>query len=518
VLQKPGISRARKEKGPVPGNEVYFEIDGEGGKIGSMRGTVGKSFLIIWLIALLLWIPSCATNPVSGQPELMLLSEKDEIRLGRQTDAEIIRQYGLYEDKKLSAYLNEIGDKMVKLSHRPNLAFHFRLLDSSVVNAFAVPGGYVYITRGILAALNNEAELAGVMGHEIGHVTARHSAEQYTRAQLAQLGLGLGMVFSDTLRGISDFAQLGVGLLFLKFSRNNERQADELGVEYSTKAGYDARQMAEFFKTLERMNPGPGKSGLPSWFATHPSPEDRVMTVRAEARELQEALGVRNLKIGRNEYLRHIDGLVFGEDPRQGYEKDNVFYHPVLRFQFPVPPGWKLVNTASQVRIINKKRNALILFSLATGNTPRDAADTFVEKTRALVLRTAETRINNLPAYYIVSDIRTQNGILRVLSYFIKKGKHIFVFHGVAFPSLFGKYRPTFEVTIRGFKNLSDPKKINVKPRRIRIRKVRLTGTVKETLISLGVPRKELKRIALLNGKTLDEKLQANTLLKVVQK
>ena len=249
--------------------------------------------IIAFFFSLVLLVSSCAVNPVTGKHELMLLSEANEIELGRQTDAQVVREYGIYEDPDLTRYLDRICRRLGRISHRPNLAYHFKVLDTPVVNAFAVPGGYVYFTRGILASLNSEAELAGVMGHEIGHITARHTAQQYSRAQLAQIGLGLGMILSETFRNFGDLAQFGVGMLFLKFSRDNERQADDLGVEYSSRDGYDATHMVNFFETLKRMNPGSDQKGLPDWFSTHPNPADRVAKVRLRAREWQNKLGLK---------------------------------------------------------------------------------------------------------------------------------------------------------------------------------------------------------------------------------
>ena len=273
-----------------------------------------KKMVLAAVLMLFLLSGSCATNPVSGGPELMLLSDSDEIKLGKQTDAEVRKEYGVYEDQKLNAYLNDMCHKLAGLSHRPNLPYKLEVVDASVVNAFAVPGGYLYLTRGILVYLNNEAELAGVMGHELGHITARHSAQQYSRAQLAQFGVLVGGLFMGDL--FSGVAQLGVGMLFLSFSRDNERQADELGVEYASKAGYDGKELAGFFETLERMNPGSDRSGLPGWFSTHPSPEDRMVAVRKEAGEWQQKLGMRDPKVNRDVYLRHIDGLVYrGRSP-----------------------------------------------------------------------------------------------------------------------------------------------------------------------------------------------------------
>ena len=218
-------------------------------------------------------------------------------------------------------------------------------------------------------------------------VTSRPAIPQnnIVKAQLAQLGLGVGSIFADSSI-ISGLAQLGMGMLFLRFSRDNERQADDLGVEYSSKLGYDATQMASFFETLERMNPGSDRSGLPGWFSTHPSPENRVQTVRGRAKEWQQELNQRDLIINRDIYLKQIDGLIFGDDPRQGYVADDAFYHPGLRFQFPVPAKWKLNNKPSQVQMISEGQDAIILFFVATGSSSREAARTFMNKSGAYVV------------------------------------------------------------------------------------------------------------------------------------
>jgi predicted Zn-dependent protease len=390
------------------------------------------------------------------------------------------------------------------------------IVDASVVNAFAVPGGYLYLTRGILAYLNSEAELAGVMGHELGHITARHSAQQYSRAQLAQLGVVVGGLFLGDLA--SGIAQLGVGMLFLSFSRENERQADELGVEYASKAGYDGKELAAFFETLERMNPGSDRSGLPGWFSTHPRPEDRVVAVRKEAREWQQKLGMRGPKVNRDLYLRHIDGLVYGDDPRQGYVDEGVFYHPDMKFQFPIPSGWKVNNTQSQVQITNKNKDGGILFSVATAPSPKEAATKFTQANSASVLASDSISVSGFPAWRVVSDVEGQSGTIRVVSYFIQKDKSIFYFHGLSAPSLFDGYLNAFERTMRGFKDLSDAKKINVKPDRIRLRTTKSAGSAESVFRSMGIAREDLNDLALLNGLELNENLPANTLVKVIEK
>ncbi len=466
---------------------------------------------------ILFLFPSCAVNPVTGRQELMLLSEEDEIRLGRETDTEIIKQYGLYEDSKLSGYLNEICQRIAKVSHRPQLNYQLKIIDASVVNAFAVPGGFLYFSRGILAALNNEAELAGVMGHEIGHIAARHSAQQYSKAQLAQIGLGLGSIIIDSpiLTGL---AQFGVGMLFLRFSRENEREADRLGVEYASKAGYDASQLANFFEMLNRMNPGSDRSGLPGWFSTHPSPEDRIPMVRTNAKEWQQKLSFREYKVDHERYLKKIDGLVYGEDPRQGYVADQTFYHPVLKFQFPVPTSWKVRNKPSQVEIINESGDALILFSISPHPSAREAARSFISKNRPIVIQSEPIEIQGFSSYRLLSEVRTQKDALRILSYFIEKDKKVFVFHGVSTPGRFPNYVRVFETSIHGFKELSDPRKIEVSPQRIRIRRVEMTDKIESLLHSYGVPEKKIKENTLINGLSPGQLVPSHSFIKVIEK
>ena len=469
-------------------------------------------------IALVLAMLSCATDPVTGSRQFMLVSEQEEITIGRQTDREIAATYGMYGDEPLSNYVDRIGQTMAKKSHRPNLAFTFKILDTPVVNAFAVPGGYVYLTRGIMSYLNDEAELACVIGHEIGHVTARHSAEQLTKAQFAQLGLSLGSILSQEFRALAGVAEFGVGMLFMKFSRDNEREADDLGVEYATKAGYDADRMADFFMTLERLHPSSDRSGLEGWFSTHPNPPDRIKVVRMRAKEWADKEGGRKLEVNRDEYLRQIDGLVFGEDPRQGYVDDSVFYHPQLKFQFPVPAGWKIKNTPAQVQMFSPNQDAAVLFSLTRGDSPEDAAKQFVAGANAGVIQADSTTLNGLRATRVLSDVATQQGVLRLLSYFIEKDRNIYTFHGFSSKSRFGSYESVFRHTMTQFKPLTDQRRTEVQPARLRIHKIQEPKSLRKTLETLGVPTKDLEDMAVLNGMRLEDTLPADTLVKVVER
>src|SRR5688500_19971184 len=245
----------------------------------------------------LLLFTSCAKNPVTGKRDLMLLSESQEVAMGKQSDPDIIKFFGIYDDKNLQKFIEEKGQQMAAVSHRKNLQYQFKIVDSPVVNAFAVPGGYVYFTRGIMAHFNNEAEFAGVLGHEIGHIPARHSAKQYSDAQLAQIGLIAGSVISPEFAQLADVASTGVQLLFLKFGRDAESQSDKLGVEYSTKIGYDAAEMAGFFQTLDRLSSKAGGEEVPTFLSTHPDPADREEKVAKLAADWRRKTKSTNLEV-----------------------------------------------------------------------------------------------------------------------------------------------------------------------------------------------------------------------------
>src|SRR5690606_22400229 len=216
---------------------------------------------------------------------------------------------------------------MAAIPQRSDLPYPFKIVDSPVVTAFAVPGGYIDFTRGIMAHFNNEAEFAGVLGHEIGHVTARHSAKQYSNAMLGQIGLVAGAILSPEFAQFADVASTGLQLLFLKFGRDAESQSDKLGVEYSTKIGYDAAEMAGFFHTLERLQKNSGGEAVPTFLSTHPDPADREQKVAKLADKWQRKTDDTQLEVNADRYLRMIDGIVYGEDPKQGFVENQVFYH-----------------------------------------------------------------------------------------------------------------------------------------------------------------------------------------------
>src|SRR5262245_14809339 len=255
-----------------------------------------KLILCIWIISL----TGCARNPVTGKREIVLVSESQEIAMGAQSHQQVREEYGVVQNENLQRYLQTMGNKLATVSHRPGLDWHFTVVDSPVVNAFAIPGGYVYLTRGILAYIGSEAELAGVMGHEIGHVTARHSVRQMTRSELAQIGLGVGGIVSPTFGQLGNLAESSLGLLFLRFSRDDEREADRLGVEYAARAHYDPREVSNFFDVLGRLSSAGDRQTIPGWLSTHPDPPERVQTTRTLAQQWIQTLNLSSENMATN--------------------------------------------------------------------------------------------------------------------------------------------------------------------------------------------------------------------------
>jgi predicted Zn-dependent protease len=475
-----------------------------------------------YLAAFFLLTSSCARNPVTGKQQLVLISEDQEIAMGVDADPQIVAQYGLYEDSTLQGFINQKGKEMAAISHRPELNYTFRIVDSDILNAFAVPGGYVYFTRGIMAHFNNEAEFAGVLGHEIGHITARHSVSQQSKAILGQIGLIGAMVVNPELAQFGEAASQGLGLLFLKFGRDAERQSDDLGVEYSTKIGYDAREMAGFFNTLQRKSEESGAQELPTFLSTHPNPGDRNVAVRKKAIEWQKNSGRTNLQVNRNEYLRRIDGLIYGEDPRGGYLENSVFYHPVLKLQFNVPQSWNYQNAPDRVAMAPKDGKAMMFLTLAQGASLQEAASTAMQQYKLQVTGSRETTVNGLPALIVEGAQQQQQqqgqqgGVIRTLSYFIQYGGNIYHLIGIAGQADINTYAPYFLNTMQSFRPMTDATKLNKKPERVRIKTVRQDTTLEKALRSLDVPDKRLEELAILNGMKRTERVTKGLLIKVI--
>ena len=478
--------------------------------------------IALLFLAVILLVLACAINPVTGRRQIMLMTEAQEVEIGGQYDPMVIATFGEYKNDNMLSFLQERATEMGKISHRPKIEYHVKILDSPVVNAFAVPGGYVYLTRGILAQLNNEAELVGILGHEMGHITARHSVSQQSKQQLGQLLLIGGMIASQKFAQYAEYAMQGMQLLFLKFSRDDEREADRLGVEYSSKIGYDAHKMADFFQVLNKMNLASGEGGVPTFLSTHPDPGDRYNAVNQEANMWRDSLKLASWKINTDSYMQMIDGIIYGEDPRQGYVEGNTFYHPELKFKFSFPSGWQLENLPTQVNMAPQDGKALLVFTFAQQNSLEEAAKTTIKQLELTLQDSRKTTVNGMPAIItqskqVAQDQTTgQQQSNLILSYFIDLNNTYYVFHGVSAEADFKTYSRTFESTMVNFSKLTDASKLNVKPKKIMVKKVQRAGTLADAFNSFGAQQKQMDELALLNNMELTDRVQAGKLIKII--
>lgn len=458
---------------------------------------------------------SCAINPVTGKRELSLISEKEEIALGKQTDGEIKAQYGVYNDQALNAYVQRVGQSMTSLTHRPHLTYHFAVLDTPVVNAFAVPGGYIYVTRGILALMNSEAEIAVVLAHELGHVNARHSVAKLSQLMLAQLGLGVAGAISETFAKLSGAASIGMQLLFLKFSRDDEREADALGVEYSRKGGYNPSEMVIFFESLEKMGDLSGGQSLPGFLSTHPLTSERIQNTKDMLLESD-----RQLKTETEEYLAAVNNMVFGQDPRQGYVENNAFYHPTMRFFFSFPEDWNVQNTPTQVTLATKDGSAgVILQAEKTAENLRDYAGKIAAKIEnGQYIDDQSYRINGMASYHQVYDIsQQQGGDIRARLSYIKKNGFIYTFLALSAQDEFNKYDRPFQSLVGSFRELRDAAHLNRKPQRIRLVKASGRQSLQAIFRKAGMPEDLWPQFAIMNGMDLDSTPESGKTIKTVR-
>lgn len=475
------------------------------------RNIVLVSFSIAFLL-----LSACARNPVTGKRQLVLMSEKQEIAMGQEADPQIVAAYGLYEDKALQGFINEKGQEMAKISHRNQLEYTFRIVDSPIINAFALPGGYIYFTRGIMAHFNNEAEFAGVLGHEIGHITARHSVAQQRNSLLSQLGLIAGVVFVPEFSQFAEQASQGLGLMLLKFGRDAERQSDELGVEYSSKIGYDAREMAGFFNTLERNQVSSGAGELPEFLSTHPSPAGREADVAQLAEEWKTKLNLTDAKVNRNSYLKMLEGLVYGEDPRQGFVQNRTFYHPELKFEFALPADWSFQNTPQQVQMAQKEGEAMMTLTLVEGSSLQEASSSVLKQYVMELIDAEEITVNGLKAIRMEAGQQQQETIIKTLSYVIQHGGNFYNLMGITHTDSFDGFESVFLGSMNSFKELKDAEKLNRKPERIRLKTVPSDGSLQQALTGFNVPKDRLEEVSLINGMSLTDKISKGTIIKVI--
>ena len=460
----------------------------------------------------LLTASGCAVNPATGQRQFILISEAEEIEMGREADGPITESFGLYESETLQAMVTNLGNEMASRSERPNLPWSFKLVDDPMVNAFALPGGFIFITRGIMAALNSEAELAGVIGHEIGHVTARHAASRMSSQQLQQLGLGVGSVLFSEVASVAGVLSVGLGLLNMRYSRGDESQSDELGVRYMTRAGYDPNALVGVFQTLALA--GGGEGSIPEWASTHPDPVNR----EADIREIIAASGQDYSGYVRrgDEYLRSLDGMTFGQDPREGFFEEETFFHPDMEFALDFPRGWTTANQKSQVAAISSDETALVVLTVEAGETDAERAlSAFLRQDDVRGSGSRRTTVNGRAGWEASFDADGEGGGLRGAVLFVEHGGAIFRLLGYSSVSRWRSYESTILQSVESFRPVSDPDVLGVEPSRIEIVRLPSRMTMQQ-FIGRYPSTVSDEQIVMLNRRTLDESIPGGTLLKRV--
>ncbi|MEM1125099.1 MAG: M48 family metalloprotease [Bacteroidota bacterium] len=486
---------------------------------------------ILSLFIVLLVASGCATTEeslVTGRKRAYGYTWEQERQIGQESDPQIVAQYGLYNDEDLAAYVDSLGQALLAVSHvrRPGVdpkfsetPFTFRVLDSPVVNAFALPGGYIYVTRGLMAHVGSEAQLAVVLGHEIGHVVGRHASVRAVSQQFGQLGLIAGAVIGQGLLG-GDTAQnvLGVGgqaaqLLFLSWGRDNERESDELGVEYAALESYEAGEGAEFFVSLQRISAQQG-ARLPTWQSTHPDPGEREVRIREMASDWNQDL-VMN-KVRRDPYLRRIDGLTIGENPRQGFVENGTFYHPDLAFQYDVPLGYTVINQQTQVVMVESEQQAYQILRIADEERAQEAAAAFAGQEGLTNVSQGPVSNSRFPTYYVLADAQLDETTqVRLIDYFVEYQGTVYSFLGLSAVDAFPTYRPIFEGTVGSFQALTDPQILAIEPTRLRVVEVQQDQPFRALLPATLPEGFDAEGLAILNQVGLDETLPAGTLVKL---
>jgi predicted Zn-dependent protease len=463
--------------------------------------------LLPGLVAVL--IAACAVNPVSGSRELALLSEADELRLGRENDAGIRKQYAVYANARLQAYVQQVGERLAATSHRAQLKYTFTVLDSPEVNAFALPGGYIYVTRGIMAHLNSEAELAAVLGHEIGHVTARHAVRQYSAAMAANVGFTLGSILIPEIgsrAGQSLLNTLGNALLS-GYGRDHELEADRLGAEYIARSDYDPKAMIEVIELLKNQEvfekalaarEGRAPRVYHGVFASHPSADERLQQVVGEAEKHRSATDGR---VERVTYLKLLDGLAWSDSEAQGIRVGSGFYHKGLDFAVRFPSGWRVDNNPEQLLAVSPEQDAMVQMQTTDKGAARTPQEYLVVSMKLRDLReTQALKVDGLPAYAGVTRMQTPFGLrdTQVAAVFLRK--QAYRFYGIARAADSASERAFFE-TVQSLHALRPEERALARGQRIQL----ITARTGDTFAGLArrVPLKHEPEaiLRLLNGK-----------------
>lgn len=496
-------------------------------------------FRFFMIVGALAFLASCASvrNPVTGQYERTVMDERSELQAGQKGHQEILKEYRALENPALQAYVNSVGQKLAKSSQRATLEWHFTVLDSPEVNAFALPGGYVYITRGILAYLNDEAELAGVLGHEIGHVTARHASQRATRQQAAGVGVLLANVLGAVLEnkgysGVGDLtnqvSQIGAAGYITSYGREQELQSDQLGAEYLAKNHYDSARMIDVIRMLKNQEQfsqeiarSEGRTVPPraNWLASHPSSDKRLEDIR------QTALLHHDPKAasGREAFLKATDGITFGESREEGVTRGQQFFHEPMGFVLTAPTGWRIQNASSELTLINGTGDAALIMRTVPAEAGKTHADIVQKIFNPINGRTAQTTINGFAATYFVGTARVQSGgqtgtqsVDATILTGPKQQNYLFL-HAAKSAEALQRERETLLAAEKTFRALTDKDRLLARPWKIRLAVFPQGGfaqLVKRSAATLPHAEAQLR---LINGAYPDGVIKAGTQVKIVE-
>lgn len=482
-------------------------------------------------LVILLFASSCVVqeSAITGSKRAYAYSWDQEVQIGGEVDQEIVAQFGVYQDEALDSYYQAMSLEILANSHMrgedtaarfKNTEFTFRILDSPVINAFALPGGYVYVTRGLMAHMNNEAQIAVVIGHEIGHVAARHASQRGLQQMIGQVAVIGGAILGQELLGLPGETILNLSgqaaqLLFLRHSREHERESDRLGVEYAAKTGYAAEEGAAFFTSLRRLSEQSGQA-IPNFLSTHPDPGEREREIPRLA-ESWRAQGYDQQIRNDEKYMSMINGLIYGENPRNGFAEGGVYYHPEFEFSMSVPSEWHLINQPTQVVMVSKAEDAVIIMRLDQESAnARESVQNFLTANDVTTSdQGSASNAGGFPAYQANFEVADGDNELGVNIYALEYGNQIFRFINYTDKRQFDKYITDFTATTNSFNQLRDSRILNIRPVTLSIVKTDRRAEFRNLLPSSLPMSITAEELAILNQVYLDEVIEAGTLIKI---
>jgi predicted Zn-dependent protease len=472
-------------------------------------------------IAAALLIAACAVNPVTGKRELILVSPEREAEIGRAMAKQVADEMGLVDDDTLSSYIGEIGARIASVSPRTGVPYRFHVVDLPEPNAFALPGGYIYVSRGILALANSEDELANVMSHEVAHVAARHSAQRSTRAQgvglLAVLGTIAAAVYggAEAAETVGQLGQIAGAGLIASYSRDQEREADDVGQALAAKQGWDPAAMTSFLRSLGRDAALRHKGTRnPSFLDSHPSTPERIANTASRARGLPRGPG-RPLAPGRAEFLARIEGTLVGPNPAGGLFEDNRFLHPDLDFHLRFPPDWATTNTRSFVGGMKQDGSAVIKLEIqAPGSDPERAAREFLASGGLEVVEHGRRSVGRLPGYHAVAVATTQEGQVAADLTWVAHRGDIYRFSGLTPVNLHSENGPLFARAVQSFRPLDPTERASINQITLGVARARMGETLQQLSRRTGNTWSP-EETAVANAVEADSRTRAGQRLKI---